>query len=85
LIQIKGRSIRDVLSAQGHERRFKRKSRTSAFAPTYRRVAPGDLSTPRDEARRIAANIAKPPELLRTRRRLGSFDEHPESFIVKTR
>jgi hypothetical protein len=53
------------VTASGHQRFFKRKSRTSAFVPrypTYRRVAPpGCLSSPKDEARRIAANIAKLP------------------------
>jgi hypothetical protein len=35
----------------GHQRRFKRKSRTSAYAPNFGYIA------------RIAANIAKLPEL----------------------
>jgi hypothetical protein len=51
----------------GHERRFKRKSRTSAFPPiadivSPRRTAWRAISLTRDEARR--ANIAKLPDLL---------------------
>jgi len=54
-----------VQPSGGHQRRFKRKSRTSAFTPipdiSLRRAARADQSA---DTRRIAANIANLPELL---------------------
>jgi hypothetical protein len=56
------------MSGPGHQRRFKRKPRTPAFPPipdiSLRRTAWRAIKSDPRQARRIAANIAKLPELL---------------------